>query len=54
MKVKFSIPNIFNEDLSLVKNIIKSGWLAHGKYTLLFENEIKKFTKAKYCCLVSS
>ena len=54
MKIKFSIPNIFNEDLSLVKNIIKSGWLAHGKYTLLFENEIKKFTKAKYCCLVSS
>ncbi len=54
MKIKFSNPNIFNEDLNLVKNIIKSGWLAHGKYTLLFENEIKKFTKAKYCCLVSS
>ena len=54
MQIKFSIPNIFNNDLNLVKKIIKSGWLAHGKYTTLFENEIKKFTGSKYCTLVSS
>ncbi len=54
MNVKFSIPNIFNKDLNLVKKIIKSGWLTHGKYTSLFEEEFKKFTGAKYCTTVSS
>jgi len=54
MQIKFSIPNIFNNDLNLVKKIIKSGWLAHGKYTKLFEDEIKKFTGSKNCSLVSS
>jgi len=53
-QIKFSKANIFNEDLKLVKDVIKSGWLTHGKYTSLFENEIKKFTKAKYCLTVSS
>jgi perosamine synthetase len=54
MNIKFSIPNIFNKDLNLVKKIIKSGWLTHGKYTSLFEEEFKKFTGAKYCITVSS
>ena len=31
-----------------VTNILKSGWLTHGKYTSLFEEEFKKFTKSKY------
>ena len=53
-KIKFSKANIFPNDIKLVKNVIKSGWLTHGKYTALFENEIKKFTKAKYCLTVSS
>ena len=47
-EIKFSIPNISDQDINLVGKIIKSGWLTHGKYTSLFENEIKKFTKAKY------
>ena len=42
MKVKFSKPSITNVDLDLVKKTIKSGWLTHGKYTSLFENEVKK------------
>lgn len=53
-EIKFSIPNIFKQDINLVGKIIKSGWLTHGKYTSLFENEIKKFTKAKYAISVSS
>ena len=53
-QIKFSKPNIFDRDLKLVTKVIKSGWLTHGKYTSLFENEIKKFTKAKYCVAVSS
>ncbi len=53
-EIKFSIPNISKHDINLVGKIIKSGWLTHGKYTSLFENEIKKFTKAKYAISVSS
>ena len=54
MNIKFSKPNITNKDLNLVKKIIKSGWLTHGKYTSLFEKEFKKFTNSKYCVTVSS
>ena len=52
--IKFSIPNIFEQDINLVSKIIKSGWLTHGKYTTLFESEIKKFTKSKFAVTVSS
>ena len=53
-EIKFSIPNISKKDISLVGKIIKSGWLTHGKYTAHFEEELKKFTKAKYAISVSS
>ena len=53
-EIKFSIPNISKKHISLVGKIIKSGWLTHGKYTALFEDEIKKFTKAKFAISVSS
>ena len=48
-KIKFSIPNIDTTDVKLVNEIVKSGWLTHGKFTKLFEEEIKKFTKSKSC-----
>jgi len=53
-EIKFSIPNISKQDINLVSKIIKSGWLTHGKYTTLFEKEVKKFTKAKFAVSVSS
>ena len=53
-EIKFSIPNITTNDIKTVGNILKSGWLTHGKYTSLFEEEIKKLTKAKYAVTVSS
>ena len=53
-EIKFSIPNISKKDINLVGKIIKSGWLTHGKYTALFEEEVKKFTKAKFAISVSS
>jgi perosamine synthetase len=53
-EIKFSIPNISKKDINLVGKIIKSGWLTHGKYTTLFEKEVKNFTKAKYAVSVSS
>ena len=52
--IKFSKVNINQKLINDVSNVIKSGWLTHGKFTEKFENEIKKFTGAKYCTLVSS
>ncbi len=52
--IKFSKHNLNQKTYKDVINVMKSGWLTHGKFTSLFENELKKFTKAKYCTLVSS
>jgi len=52
--IKFSIANINKKLTDDVKSVIKSGWLTHGKFTEKFESELKKFTGAKYCTLVSS
>ena len=52
--IKFSKINIEKKDLNEVKKIISSGWLTHGKYTQLFEKELKKYTGAKYSVTVSS
>jgi perosamine synthetase len=52
--IKFSKANINQKLINDVSNVIKSGWLTHGKFTQKFENEIKKFTGSKYCTLVSS
>ena len=41
--IKFSKANINQKLVSDVTNVIKSGWLTHGKFTERFENEIKKF-----------
>ncbi len=54
MKINFSKTEIQSKDIKLVSKIINSGWLTHGRYSKLFEEEIKKYTKAKYCTLVSS
>lgn len=52
--IKFSKVNINKKLINDVTSIIKSGWLTHGKYAEKFENEIRKFTGAKYCTLLSS
>ena len=44
--IKFSKNNIKNSDILKINQIFKSGWLTHGKYTNLLENEIKKYTGA--------
>ena len=52
--IKFSVANIDKKLINDVKAVLRSGWLTHGKFTEKFESEIKKFTGAKYCTLVSS
>ncbi len=53
-KIKFSKSNIEEHHITKVNNILKSGWLTHGKYTKLFEDKFKNFTKSKYAITVSS
>ena len=52
--IKFSKTNIEEKDINSIKKILKSGWLTHGKYTRLFEEAIKSYTKAKYAITTSS
>ena len=52
--IKFSKLNFDTTELNVVKKILKKGWLTHGKYTELFERELKNFTGAKYAALTSS
>ena len=52
--IKFSKANIDKKIIAEVNHVLKSGWLTHGKYSNNFEEEFKKFTKSKYCTLVSS
>lgn len=51
---KFNSPVIHEEDIQKVVEVLSSGWLAHGKYSKLLEEEILKVTGAKYCILLSS
>lgn len=52
--IKFSKINIADKDINVVKKILKSGWLTHGKYNYLFEDAIKNYTKAKFAITTSS
>ena len=52
--IPFSKHSVPNEVKKIFEEILKTGWFTHGKYTNLFEKEFKKFTKAKYCTVVSS
>ena len=53
-EIKFSKANISNKDYKTVINILKSGWLTHGKYSTLFEKKFSEFTKIRYSVSVSS
>ena len=52
--IRFSKPDITEQDTIDVKKILKSGWLAHGVYTKKLENLFCKYTGSKYAIAVSS
>ena len=53
-KVPFSKPDIIDKDIEAVIEVIKSGWLAHGKYSEKLEETFCNFTGAKYSTTVSN
>jgi len=42
MKIPFLKPDIREEDIQLMNESIRSGWLVHGEYTNQFEQELNK------------
>lgn len=54
MTILFSKHNFSEKIYKSVTKILKSGWLTHGKFTKLFEQEFKSYTKTNYAVTVSS
>lgn len=54
MNIPLCIPNIGEEELSEVKKVLDSGWLAHGPKTKEFEEEFAKYISVKNAVSVNS
>lgn len=53
-KISFNKKKFDKNLVNSVNEVLKSGWLTHGKYTRLFEKEFAKFSEAKYAVTLSS
>ncbi|MFL3005285.1 MAG: DegT/DnrJ/EryC1/StrS family aminotransferase [Candidatus Neomarinimicrobiota bacterium] len=52
--ISFSNPDITEEDIDSVADVIRSGWLTHGDYSSLLEDLFCQYTGAKYATTVSN
>ena len=52
--IPFSAPDINDDDLKAVESVIRSGWLAHGKYSERLEELFCEYTDAEYATTVSN
>ena len=52
--IPFSKPDIIEEDLQIVVEVIKSGWLAHGAYSRYLEDLFCEYTGANFATTVSN
>ena len=52
--ISFSGPDITDQEINAVIEVIKSGWLAHGKYSKKLGQLFCEFTGAKYCTTISN
>ena len=52
--IPFSAPDITQAEMDTVIEVIKSGWLAHGKYSKRLEELFCDFTGARYATTVSN
>jgi len=52
--IPFSGQDIIQQDINDVSSVIKSGWLAHGKYSERLESLFCELTNAKYATTVSN
>ena len=54
MLISYSKQKIYNEDIKAVLDVIKKKKLTQGEITPVFENNLKKKVRAKYCAVVNS
>lgn len=54
MKVPLCIPDIGEEEIEAVKEVIKSGWLAHGPKTILFQEKFAEYIGTKHAVSCNS
>jgi len=52
--IPFSAPDITQAEMDAIIDVIKSGWLAHGKYSKRLEELFCEFTGARYAATVSN
>ena len=52
--ISFSSPDIQDGDLQVVEDVIRSGWLAHSKYSDRLEELFCNYTEVKYATTVSN
>jgi len=50
----FSPPDIHNEEIKDVEDVLKSGWITTGEKCRLFEKELSIYTGAENCVLLNS
>ena len=53
-EIPFSGPDITSNEIVLVEEVIRSGWLAHGKYSSKLEDLFCEFTGAKFATTISN
>ena len=53
-KIPLCIPSIDKQEYKIVKEILKSKWLTHGKYNQLFEENFSKYLGVKYALSLNS
>jgi perosamine synthetase len=53
-KIKQIQPYFNKSEINILNSVIKSKFITEGKYTKIFENKIKNFTKAKYVICVNN
>ena len=52
--ITFGKPFVGNEELEILKKVIKSKWIGTGPITKSFEEKFKKFKKSNYAISVNS
>jgi perosamine synthetase len=54
LTVPLCLPSINDDDVNLVSDVLKSGWIAHGEYNEKFEQSFAEYVGANYALSLNS
>ena len=54
MRIRIAQPILGDEEIEQVSKVIKSGMIASGPETSMFEQEFSKYVGSKYACAVNN